>query len=1037
MSKDKIIEYLLRKVTELGGDKDIAAQSSWINTRETEVVREGERATIDGSVYEFSVDESDPSWISLDTKVDPSQRLSLSSTKVEEAAEEIFGHKALPNREQGPPLKFTSRMEDWGPAQRIFKALHDSYMPLVSAKSSAGSTKNAEKQIHKELLGKNQLLYAQPSDFLGLMSAEEYQKWARDAEIDVLASQEGLKLPFELQVPQANLEAERRARRSVVRLHTCVIHLIATGQAVPDMFANMSAIAHTLLPDLYERTKAWLDCKYQCRAVALQMQKSHAAVCLLQSNPWNHRLFDVKSAGVGETDHMKTFGWGKTLGIDEKTARAIKSNSKCVDWSKGKINAPAPAFRPFRGFEPHAVRGTPTLRYADPIVPRGPDSNPTMWESPDRLIRASPERDLAGSRSRGQHKNPPPVEAGGPTRNIRDGPGRSSRNQVDSTIPVGARLFRFRRQWKDLGTNHHVVSKGLGWGWLRAPPPHVPFGQKRDSRIVSFIREMLSKKVIEEVSSIRWQSKVFVVPKKEQGENRIILDLSRLNKMIHCPKFKMLSLREVRKNLPRDYFTCSIDLKDGYWHVPVTPKLRPFLGFRYGARTFHYRAMPFGLNVAPRAFTKVVFEAMKLVAREGVWALPYLDDILIISDSVTRNERDVAVTRDIMERLGFMINEKKSRLTPAQRFQWLGIDWNLSPNRSCAIPRETWEKFRGLVLEICQQVPRKKQIMSVQGLVNWMASIDPTLKMIMALTRRILRASAHLKHKHARIHLTRFMRAKLLRWRDYQPIPSPLGVPEPQFTIMTDASSKGWGIVIEGKRYLGTFHPSMAYSINVKELLVVWLALLLVEQVGASIRILVDNTQAIYTVRKGYAKTYHLRSLGELIWRRLRDRKQVLEVKHIRGSFNVLSDQLSRNTAISTEWALPDMVFRKDILQKFPNLEWDLFATSLNHKLPKFVAPCPDQGASAVDALTLNWSALRGIYMFPPTPLVSKVVEKWLASRPQCAVLVTGYWPARPWFARLLRVSNSHFRISARLQQIVGHKTVTQQSPTDLLVWSL
>ena len=67
---------------------------------------------------------------------------------------------------------------------------------------------------------------------------------------------------------------------------------------------------------------------------------------------------------------------------------------------------------------------------------------------------------------------------------------------------------------------------------------------------------------------------------------------------------------------------------------------------------------------------------------------------------------------------------------------------------------------------------------------------------------------------------------------------------------MTDASGKGWGIVIGGRRYLGTLHPSMAFSINVKELLVVWLALLLVEQVGASIRILADNTQAIYTVRK-------------------------------------------------------------------------------------------------------------------------------------------------------------------------------------------
>ena len=547
---------------------------------------------------------------------------------------------------------------------------------------------------------------------------------------------------------------------------------------------------------------------------------------------------------------------------------------------------------------------------------------------------------------------------------------------------------------------------------------------------------MLMKKVIEEVSSIKWQSRLFIVPKKEQGKHRIILDLSRLNKMIACPSFKMLSLREVRRNLPQGAFTCSIDLKDGYWHVPITPKLRPFLGFRYNQRLFQYRAMPFGLNVAPRTFTKVMFKVMKIVAGAGIWVLPYLDDFLVVSHSRSQNLRDTQSTLNVLKEMGFLINPKKSRLIPARRFLWLGITWDLGPSRSCSIPKETWSKFMDLLRSVCLLRPTKKQIMCIQGLANWMASVDPCLKLFMALTRRILRAAAQLS-KNSAIRLSWLMRAKLFQWMKYTPISTPLGAPDPEFTIMTDASLRGWGIVLGEMRFSGYFHPSMNYSINVKELLVVWMALLLIDTEGVPIRILVDNTQAIFTVRKGYARTFHLRSLGDLILKRLRDKRQTLEIKHIQGSFNVLSDQLSRNTTISTEWSLPQATFNKEILRRFPALKWDMFATSLNKKLPKFVSPCPDTGATAIDALTMDWAHLEGLYLFPPTPLISKVVEKWLASKPKTSILITGYWPARPWFARLLQINKTYVRISVRLQQVVGDKTVVQSSPTELLVWKL
>ena len=115
--------------------------------------------------------------------------------------------------------------------------------------------------------------------------------------------------------------------------------------------------------------------------------------------------------------------------------------------------------------------------------------------------------------------------------------------------------------------------------------------------------------------------------------------------------------------------------------------------------------------------------------------------------------------------------------------------------------------------------------------------------------------------------------------------------------------------------------------------------------------------------------SYHLYTLAELIWKRVARINWTLKVSHIAVTFNVLADQLSRNTPLSTEWTLAPRDFQK-ILRLNPRLQVDLFATKLNKKLPVFVSPCPDPTAVAVNALTIAWDRWEHLYMFPPTPLL-------------------------------------------------------------------
>ena len=74
----------------------------------------------------------------------------------------------------------------------------------------------------------------------------------------------------------------------------------------------------------------------------------------------------------------------------------------------------------------------------------------------------------------------------------------------------------------------------------------------------------------------------------------------------------------------------------------------------------------------------------------------------------------------------------------------------------------------------------------------------------------------------------------------------------------------------------------------------------------------------------------------------------------------------------------------------------DLFATSLNTKLPLYVSPIPDPQAWAVDELNIPWENLVA-YVFSPTALLPKVVQK-LQSQICKIILITLGWPTKPCF---------------------------------------
>ena len=602
-------------------------------------------------------------------------------------------------------------------------------------------------------------------------------------------------------------------------------------------------------------------------------------------------------------------------------------------------------------------------------------------------------------------------------------------------VPVGGRLFKYRATWR--GAAHEsVIKNGLSWSWGKQPPKLEEFSQQASPDLDLLLKKMRKKRVVERAKVIKFQSRVFSVPKKDSPEGRWVMDLSILNTFIKCPKFKMLTMREVKLLLPRYFWSVSLDLRDGYWHVAVTRRKRPYLGFMYRGQKWQFRAMPFGLNIAPRIFSKLIAHVVKIMAKEGIWCLPYLDDLLILARTRKECLDHLNKAMEILNAYGWIINQEKSRTLPKQVFEWLGVNFDLKSHTASSTQYHMEGLKQQLIAVVKSKYCSRRKIMKLQGVINWVGQTNMIIRLLLAKTKTILRVFKR-QRLDAPIRLTKGMKLSLVKWIKTPLIPQPLGNPSPTITIQTDVSLKGWGCQINQETFQGVFDRSMGkWSINTLELLTIWFALLMVKRKNQVIQVLCDNSTAVAAIRRSASTVYQLSMIAELIWRRATSMGWTLTASHIQGKFNIIADQLSRKVALSTEWSLPDKEFR-DILKINPNLQVDLFATHLNHKLETFVSPCPDQRAIAVDAMSIHWSRWEHLYLYPPSSMISRVLSKLTETKFKSAILITPEMPCRPWYMalKLRQIPSSIMKV--HLQQIVVNKMVRSHNRTKLHVWQL
>ena len=161
--------------------------------------------------------------------------------------------------------------------------------------------------------------------------------------------------------------------------------------------------------------------------------------------------------------------------------------------------------------------------------------------------------------------------------------------------------------------------------------------------------------------------------KRADGRLRLIADLRPLNQFVAAPKFKSEDIRTALTMVNPGDFMTSIDLKDGFLHIPVHPSHRQYLGFTWQGDYYQFNALPFGLLASPFLFGKVVREVTTMLRHAGIPVMAYVDDFLITGSSVEECARHTHQVVTLLQALGWSINYKKSHLEPSQIREYLGF----------------------------------------------------------------------------------------------------------------------------------------------------------------------------------------------------------------------------------------------------------------------------------------------------------------------------------------------------------------------------
>lgn len=167
--------------------------------------------------------------------------------------------------------------------------------------------------------------------------------------------------------------------------------------------------------------------------------------------------------------------------------------------------------------------------------------------------------------------------------------------------------------------------------------------------------DLLQRKIIRESNS-PYASPVILVKKKD-GTDRMCIDYRALNKNIERERYPLPLIEDQIDKLGRAKYFISIDMKNGFYQIPVSPNSIKYTAFITPDGHYEFLKMPFGICNGPSVFQKAISKAIQHLD----FAQVYIDDLLIPFMTISEGLKYLDLTLQALNQAGFTINLRKCK----------------------------------------------------------------------------------------------------------------------------------------------------------------------------------------------------------------------------------------------------------------------------------------------------------------------------------------------------------------------------------------
>lgn len=217
--------------------------------------------------------------------------------------------------------------------------------------------------------------------------------------------------------------------------------------------------------------------------------------------------------------------------------------------------------------------------------------------------------------------------------------------------------FSFDRLGRSRVGEFHFETKTVDDG--SNAPPNIPSRPLNKDQIAA-AREIWQKMVDQGVlvpSTSPWGAPIVMV-RKPKGGWRMCLDYRACNALATKQHYPLKKVQEAIDTIGKAKYFSSVDALSAFWQIPCSAETQPKTAINFPWGKFEMTVMPMGAQAASATYQRIV----DVLLRDLTFAVGYIDDCLVFSETWEDHLAHVAVVLDRIGGAGFTLNPKKCEI---------------------------------------------------------------------------------------------------------------------------------------------------------------------------------------------------------------------------------------------------------------------------------------------------------------------------------------------------------------------------------------